>query len=426
LLKDLDKQNQPLAIGDISLKSTGNGSVGNQRVPFDNNSTGRKKRSVSVTSGIQPGLAFPTATPAKAPVRQTIQANPPIPQKVMKSEDLEKMDFSLPPDFNVLTTPAPLDTRPMRYVTNSPDLSNQPIPTQLPKIENVEMRVSEPASNNPFSERLALPSRGIFYNFGDIQIRPFEAADLAALFKANRKRDMILFYDVISRTINVDIRDLWIVDVKRIMYWHRINSFPKTPFFVNWTSLYGNENKTKIDFSVVNSTPLTMTREKYMEWQEKGFKCPSLRDEEHYDSFRGNLEEDEQWLYEKAAYLQGKDLHEQRKRFNDPEAIDLIYQVAEFRQEIGESDIIETATVKDVKFKHDDALEKLTQELEVANVILATELDLTEEQEQLIVDRKTKVETEIHRLKASNPGEAEPVLETITLRLNVLDFFPNI
>ena len=58
--------------------------------------------------------------------------------------------------------------------------------------------------------------------------------------------------------------------------------------------------------------------------------------------------------------------------------------------------------------------------------MLGTELAIDPNTEELLIQRKNVVEKELKRLSTLQPGEAEPLLETITLRLGLLDFFPEL
>ena len=391
------------------------------------------KRQVNVNSGLDANLRMPTreqmmakpsapqmgSNPQQQPQQHTIQANPPI----------------LPRNIQNLTAGDPTEAvRLPTVITNTPDLTvfDEALfeRFQAPS-SNVEMRIAEDdrIDLGPFSERLALPSNGIFYNFNSVTIRPFKAPELALLYKAKKNRDITLLNDTVSKTINVDIRQLWPVDSRWVMYWHRWNSFPKTPYLASWESIYGNNNKTKISMSDVNITPLKMTSEEYNAWYMKGFKIPTVRDTEHLDTFRDKISEEDLWLYERALFLRGDNLHEQKKILDtDDNSVDILYRIKEFSQLIAEGQILETAKSRDEHFKYEAALQRLGADLEMINNILSTELNLNPDAEDLLYERQRAIVQELNRLAtfSDKPGEAEPMLETITLRLGVLDFFPDV
>ena len=305
----------------------------------------------------------------------------------------------------------------------------QPVQTSTVKYDEIEHRVATKSENtSSHSERIILPSGCIFYNFNDITIQPFKPAALAKLFKATKNEDYMLFYDVINSTINVDIRDLWQIDARHILYWHKINSFPRTKFYYEWTSIYGNKNKTAIDYTNVATTPLSMKRERYLEWNNKGIQIPTVRDFEHYMSFKGKLEDDEKWLYDRAQFVLGNDdLHAKRARFENADNVDLIYDIKDFMNELTTGKIVESFQAKDVNFSHEAAIEKLSKEAPILAAILADESEvLSDDFRELLNEKKAITDSELIRLNACNSGEAEPMLETIPLELSVFEFFPQL
>ena len=381
----------------------------------------KTKRSIQVGSAFDPNLRVPSATERFAkplpPVRPAVQANPPI--TPLNLEQLNKTDTGFAKELP-------------KVITNNTDLAtfeDSVFEKNNIVAELVEMRVDDRIDNDPFSERIALPSGGIFYNFNSVTIRPFKVPELALLYKAKKNRDITLLNDTVGKTLNVDIRDLWTVDARWVMYWHRMNSFVKTPYLATWESLYGNTNKTKIEFSDIDVTPLSLTKEEYQVWVSKGLKAPNVRDLEHLDTFRDKLSEEDLWMYERALFLQGSDLHQQKKVLEfDENSVEILYRIKEFSKAFSESQIIETSKAKDSFFNYGEAVKHLGADLEMINSILTTEINLKPAVEDLLVERQAKVVSELARLAkfASNPGEAEPMLETITLRLGLLDFFPDI
>jgi hypothetical protein len=404
----------------------------NSRVPFA--PINRPKRQVNVTTAFDPKLRMPTH--AEMQPKRKVMANTPIAQRTavpsMPSQIMEfNFDEPMPaiPDSiapriaqQPFVPPAPVN------LVNNPDLSvfDDEFDKQNMPSNSVELRVEDRIQDSVFVERIALPSGGIFYDFNSVQIRPFKVPELAALYKAKKRKDTVLLYDTLDKTINVDIRNLWTVDAKFIMYWHRMNSFIKTPYRATWESIYGNTNKTKITMSDIKVTPITMTKLQYAEWYAQGFKAPTIRDAEHLDTFRDKLSEDELWMYERALYLQGKDLHEQKEKLESENGIDILYAIKDFIAALSENTIVETAKAKDVHFNYLDALRHLGAEIEVIDSILSNEINLDENAVEIFTNKKIVNTKEIARLAALNPGEAEPLLETITLRLGILDFFPDL
>jgi hypothetical protein len=378
-----------------------------QQVPFPNQQN-KARRAVSVNAALDSNLRLPT--PEQLQPKRAVQANPPI-QPIKYNQPNEHLP------------------EPTKVLTNSPDLAffnEEAFQLEQMPDDNVEMRPTEKMSQDSmFGERLALPSNNILYDAQNVFIRPFKAPELAMLYKAKKRRDTVLLYDTLDKTLNVSIRKLWTVDARWVMYWHRMNSFIKTPYLATWQSIYGNSNKTKIALTDVSVTPLKMTKERYQEWYAKGYKVPDVQDSEHYSTFSGKLEEDQAWLYERAMYLQGSGLHEQKAKLDSEEGVELLYEIKEFIAELSDSGIYETTQVKDQHFVYDEALKTLAADLEMLNNALATEINLDPITEELFYKRRDAVQKELTRL-ISNPGEAEPMLETINLKLGILDFFPDL
>ena len=369
------------------------------------------RRTINVQAAVDPNLRLPT--PDQMKPQRIVQANPPVPQMYASTQEPQPIPSAPLPDK-------------VRALTNTPDLTvfDESFITETGPDNNVEMRVTDTPPEGSFWERIALPSRDVLYDL-NVHVRPFTAPDLALIYKARKNRDTILLYDTLAKTVNVDIRKMWTVDVRWIMYWHRWNSYIKTPYQASWQSIYGNANKTKISLSDVKVTPLSMTKQEYSKWLLKGFKVPDIRDAEHFETFKATLTEDQYWLYERAMYLQGEGLHDQVKKLQGDNSIEILYQIKEFMDALSDSGIYETTTAKDQYFVYEDAVKKLAADLEVLNNALATDLNLDEKTEELFYKRRDTIATELARL-VSNPGEAEPMLETINLKLGVLDFFPDI
>lgn len=304
--------------------------------------------------------------------------------------------------------------------------NNFPLETPEPKNEQIEHRVNRPLQElGEFTQRTILPSGGIFYDFNDIAIRPITTAELAKMHKAVETKDIVLFNDVLDATVNVDIRDLWLLDVRYIMIWHKINSFVRMPYNTTWTSIYGNKNRTRVDMTDIVVNPVKMSREKYAQYRAKGLTAPLLRDQEHYESFSDDLPQDDIFLYERAMFLSGGNLHE-RKKTLEKTGLDILFDIKEFRDELNLAEVEIKAKVKDQHFDYKNALTRLNDDLSGINDILANETDIPESLETLMDERKTKIENELLRLTNTNPGEAEPLLETIPLNISVFDFFPDL
>lgn len=360
-----------------------------------------------------PGTSFPQEKVYSPPV-----FNPNNPVPVFSPET--KIDQQLGDENNKLNN----QPTALKAEYDFPLIPPQRVEPEKPK-QYEHLVTTEPELLGDFSERIILPSLCVFYDFKDIMIRPFDVPRLAKLYRAIKARDFILFNDVLDWSINVDIRNMWTVDVKYIMHWHKINSFIQMPHITKWTSIYGNKNDTTIEMTDLVVDPLKMTEERVAYWQSKGITYPCLRDQEHYESFNDNLQDDDRYLYERAFYLLDGTLHDRKARLEHEKSLDILYQIKEFRKELNEIELELKARVRDKHFQKGDAIEKLSKELEGIDQILAEETNIPPNLEAFLQDRKEIVSTELNRL-TSNTGEAEPLLETIVLDIQVFDFFPDL
>lgn len=96
---------------------------------------------------------------------------------------------------------------------------------------------TRPADNGDSSRYIStdLPSKFNFYDFKTLHIRHFVVQDLLAIYDARVKESFRGLVDVISATLlNHSALELTLEDFWYILYWHRINSYRKTKFTLEW------------------------------------------------------------------------------------------------------------------------------------------------------------------------------------------------
>ena len=278
-----------------------------------------------------------------------------------------------------------------------------------------------------FSERIILPSGNLFYNFDSITIRPFEITDLARLARAIKRKDIVMINDVLDCVVDVDLRDLWMGDYRYIMYWLRINSLTKIPYTLNWTSFYGNRNTTQVTQTDLQFSMLTdsLSPEQWQHYQALGLTYPNVRDSEEWITTQVKLSEDDRWIYERAQYVDGIDIFDKIRRLSDPRrhCLNALSDIKEFSELLGKGGVKEFVKVQDRHFNADAAFDRLMLELKDIETLLETDLEMTAEQEDVMTTRLELLRQETERLST---GEAEPMLETIPMRISVFAFFPGI
>lgn len=85
--------------------------------------------------------------------------------------------------------------------------------------------------------RITAPSQCAFYPKGidSIYARPFDLIDISDLGTAKNSGDMPKFLKTVVATTNITPDLMTQDDFQALMYWHRLNSFPKKPMVLNYT-----------------------------------------------------------------------------------------------------------------------------------------------------------------------------------------------
>lgn len=85
---------------------------------------------------------------------------------------------------------------------------------------------------NPAFVDITLPSNFVFYPFKSLAVRTFKAQDQAKCIRAAKEGRFRHLVEAISGTLQSDVsaHDLTHQDFYFVMYWHRTNSFGKSPY----------------------------------------------------------------------------------------------------------------------------------------------------------------------------------------------------
>ena len=272
--------------------------------------------------------------------------------------------------------------------------------------------------------REGIPSNGVFYDFDDITIRPFNVPDFAKIYRGNVEKRDDLIIDTVNSTTNIDVWDLTEKDFRYVMYWQRLNSFTRNPYNLTWTTFYGNQNTLTINKTNLKVNQLDATREEYQEWKNKGFCMPTMRDLQEYLSLQNTLSIEDQFLWIRAKYLSGNSVAEKLQHAVEVNPDEFFIDVKEFVNKFENYGVIESVEAQDTKFNAQEAINKL-QEAVDRNAILLDNRALTPDISEQILAKMAAMKDEIARINNELlVGEAAPMRETVTFKIDVTAFFP--
>ena len=314
---------------------------------------------------------------------------------------------------------------------------NKPQQTTLQK-EQVQLQAQKlaPVPDNPSGkakytfvpthedssyERINLPSNCIFYDFDSLLMREFDANDLSLIHKAVIRKNFSLLVDAVGNTLkDVDVRSLTTKDFFFLMYHHRLNDYPSSPYNIPWTSRYGNDNVTQIKTSDLNIVHLKLTEEDYQAYKALGLRYPTVRDLEVLQI--EEFEVEEKWLLERAQWVVGDDLQEKIKKVASF-PIKILEAIRKFREE-SDHGVVERVMLRDQHFDPEKSIEHLRK---IAGQVreLSKNIDTGLDE---ILGRVKDLEEEANTIEISlkEGKEILPAEEEVELEINALRFFPNI
>jgi hypothetical protein len=175
-----------------------------------------------------------------------------------------------------------------------------------------------PVIKSEFNQQITdLPSKFITYDFDSLNVRRFRPRDLSKLYQSARNEDFTIMIKVVGSTIDQDINVLTIPDFYYLMYWHRLHSYPNSPFEVKWRSKYGSDEIYTItkDNLVVN--PIKISPEGYASEVGLGLRIPTVADLIDIQARKDTKTDDDTWLIDRAQFLQGDSLEEKLNTLDD-------------------------------------------------------------------------------------------------------------
>jgi hypothetical protein len=361
----------------------------------------------------------------------------------ISAEDIAKRFGDVPPRPNM---PSPAEMRgESQYQFNPPPQPTPPPETVLtartdegtapysPSLEQQEYRSTPaPGSVGAVGVRMDPPSNYVFYDFKDLHVRRFRVPDLSRIYAAQKNGDISMLGDALGATISVDIRELTAPDFFFTMYWHRLNSYPSSPYTVTWESKYGNVNETTVTMNredgdtvtgkvMLNITVLSMTVDEKKEWEKLGITCPRFRDLEILEAEKN---EETRFLLERSQFLMGRSPKEKMERLLDAD-LSLLENIREFAKRIPHG-VKETVKVRDRKFDPILAVIRTrnnASQIRAAAAKLSGKINITPflQQASLHDEEADKIQASIDNNVAYTPDEEEVAVE-----IKAEAFFPGI
>lgn len=268
---------------------------------------------------------------------------------------------------------------------------DQPTPMTAPTLSSSTANIPDTHLTNDTGgwTRQLFPSLGIPYNRTEpFWVRALDIESLAKVHAAQRtgasdhSKAFTMMIDALDPHIkDFDIRDLTAPDFYSFLYWLRLNSYTRSPFTVNWTSKYGNENVTRLTQSSFEFKELALTRTEYVEWRKRGIAFPTVRDLEALTT--EDLEDSDRWkmTYAQYIYLEGPPTSDSMRLKVEKLAQlgpDAIPDINEFT-ELMTHGVVEQVKVRDAKFELLPALDYISNQVELVTGVLESALQQSDE-----------------------------------------------
>jgi len=272
------------------------------------------------------------------------------------------------------------------------------------------------------------PSKLIPYtDVAEIMIRPLTLRTLSLVHASQSQKSFPMLLDALQGCIDCDIRLLTVPDFYFFLYWLRINSYPKSPLTLEWTSKYGNKNLAKVSMASFDITDLKMSKGEFEAWAGRGFCFPTIRDTEVLQD--DELPETQKWLAQFAQYVRvdgpvESDYMTKKIEALERMGVDALAVVKEFADKL-EHGIVEQITVKDEKFEIGSAIKAMTAEID--NLTRLIEATVKSEDPQAIngitviaqhIDSRHK---EVEELKTAVEEERTVTPDEEVVALGVVD-----
>ena len=324
----------------------------------------------------------------------------------------------------------------------NPDLADRPpsYPSKpiAPPLESRQVAQRVP----PGHQRVGLPSMFIPYSFKELIVRPLNVGELAMIASANEQDDFTGLLDALANCLNEDIRDLTGPDFRALLYWLRLNSYPRSPYTVKWTSRYGNKNEMRIRDTTLEIKKLeTLTSEQYQTFRSKGIRFPTVRDAERQKHYQADPRM--RFLYDRAQYLHVDEPDPEtgwigaRISLLEKSPIEVLEDIREFVALTGNYGVTESIKTHDAAFdsvKGEAYLRTTAQDImDAVNSVKDTApsdfLIARAERAQELLEEAEAIAQHIQG-QAGVPVEQQKPYETreetIVLSISMMDFFPQV
>jgi len=285
-------------------------------------------------------------------------------------------------------------------------------------------------------ERIDLMSGFVFYPWKECHIRRFDLPDQVKITKARETRNLSMLIDVIGSTLDpsVNVRQLIPTDFRFLLYWHRWNSYTSVPFNVNWKSRYGFNNVYRITETDVKYVYPTITEEEYAAWEAKGFSMPTVADYEVFETEQ--FTRDELYLLDRSQWFKGEPdengvvtIQQKINKMTELTRgnLGLLAERFEFIKAVN-CGIEESVDLRCTKFNPHDYAASLYEQAEVLRENSDEYITKDREAYKAIIESAEEAELEADGIRETlaKGGEVQAALETITLNISPLDFFPNL
>lgn len=176
------------------------------------------------------------ATPGARPQRTSISEGPSTPR----------------PQIQAAPQTARPQQAPVRPPVAQPQQRQQPVAQQPQQDHTPEpeggtaVQVAMPRSRLPLVSQLGqrnvtaafedvwLPSEFVSYPWKDLQVRRFNIDEIRAVVRSRTSGNLRHLIRAVDGTLSRPITDLTVGDFWYLMYWHRLNSYKKSPFTIQW------------------------------------------------------------------------------------------------------------------------------------------------------------------------------------------------
>lgn len=273
------------------------------------------------------------------------------------------------------------------------------------------------------------PSQNNFYSHfapSGIEIKKIDTVTQQLITEAKQTRNISTFIDAVGATLrDIDIRDVTPEDWFYILYWHKYNSYNRTPLILTWTSKYGNENRYIIQESDLKYVYPTISQEDYKKnYYDKGIVVPTLRDWELLNT-DSDLSKEDRDIFIRAQYFKGDTIEDKVDNyFENGENLDALQSIEELKR-LSTHGVVHTVDVVDALFDPQIYI-KNRKEYRDSLIRDGETYRETPVVRKAYIEESEIVSAEIAEMEATlkNGGEVRAEVETQPVRFNALDMFP--